>query len=153
MQITELISKDCVKLDLRARTKGEAFEELIALLVADGRVKNKKAALTAIKEREKLMSTGIGTGVAIPHAKCTVVDELVAAFGKTDRGINYQSLDDEPVHLIFLLLTPENDTGSHVKALARISRLLKQQHFRNSLMEATSVTKVMKIIREAEQRG
>lgn len=152
MEILEILNKNCINLNLEARTKNEVFEEMVGMLIDAQLIENKKEVLAAIKEREKLMSTGIGNGVAIPHAKCASVTKLVAAFGRAKNGINYQSLDDEPVYLIFLLLTPENEVGSHVKALARFSRLLKHKYFRQSLMEAKDPAQVVEIIRDEERQ-
>ncbi|HNW92777.1 MAG TPA: PTS sugar transporter subunit IIA [bacterium] len=152
MEILDILHPKCVNLNLKAKTKAEAFEEMVNMLAEAGALTNAKAALAAVREREKLMSTGIGDGVAIPHAKCNAAEHLVAAFGRTSAGINYQSLDDEPVYLIFLLVTPESESGPHVKSLARISRLLKHKFLRQSLLEAKTAQEVLDIIRDEDRR-
>ncbi len=152
MEILDILHPKCINLALTAKTKAEVFEEMTDLLDGAGLLSNKKAVLAAVREREKLMSTGIGDGVAIPHAKCNAVEHLVAAFGRTTTGINYQSLDDEPVYLIFMLITPESESGPHVKALARISRLLKHKFLRQSLLDAKTAQEVLDIIRDEDRR-
>lgn len=152
MEILDILHPQCVNLNLKAKTKNELFEEMVDMMAEAGLLTNKKTALAAVKEREKLMSTGIGDGVAIPHAKCNAAEHLVAAFGRTSTGINYQSLDDEPVYLIFLLVTPESESSPHVKALARISRLLKHKFLRQSLLEAKTAQEVLDIIRDEDRR-
>ena len=102
-------------------------------------------------EREKLGSTGIGQGVAIPHGKSDSVESLVAALGVSKRGVDFESLDGEPVNLIFLLVAPPDSAGQHLKALARISRLLKDKFFRQALREAKSLEEIQRIIKEEDE--
>ena len=102
-------------------------------------------------EREELGSTGVGQGVAIPHGKTIAVSDLVSAFGLSKGGVDFDALDGAPVHLFFLLLAPEGAAGSHLKALARISSLLKDKYFRKALIDANSSADVLKIIREEEE--
>jgi PTS system nitrogen regulatory IIA component len=103
-------------------------------------------------EREKLGSTGIGDGIAIPHGKMKGIEELVTSFGRSIKGVDFESIDNKPTHLFFLLVAPENSAGVHLKALARISRLLKDSGFRNRLMEASDRQDLFRIIAEEDEK-
>jgi len=127
------------------------LEELADLLAASGKIKDAKAAVEILMEREKLGSTGIGQGIAIPHAKTDQTATIAAAFGLSRRGVSFDALDGEPVHIFFLLVAPPDAAGLHLKALARISRLLKDKFFRQSLRDVKDATEVMKIIKEEDQ--
>ena len=151
MKILDFLKPSSVLIDVTATTKKALLEELVGLLVKDGRVQNAQTAVEALLEREKLGSTGIGQGIAIPHAKTDQVAGVVAAFGLSRRGVQFNSLDGEPVHIFFVLMSPPDAPGLHVKALARISRLLKDKFFRQSLREAKSAEDVLKIISEEDQ--
>ncbi len=102
-------------------------------------------------EREQLGSTGIGGGIAIPHGKLDSVGSIIVGFGLSPKGIEYESLDNKPVHIFFLLLTTENSTGEHLKVLAQISKLLKMEHFKKSLLTAESVDEIYNIIMEQDE--
>jgi PTS system nitrogen regulatory IIA component len=151
MQILDFLAVDAIKLNLEAKTKKDAIKELVELLVKSGKVKDKKKMLQTLMEREELGSTGIGQGIAIPHGKSDTVSDLAAAFGVSQDGISFDSLDGEPVNLFFLLVAPEGAAGAHLKALARISSLLKDKFFRKSLLSAKSPDEVIKIIQEEEK--
>jgi len=103
-------------------------------------------------EREKLGSTGIGQGIAVPHTKTEQIDDLVGAVGISDDGVSFDALDGEPVYIIFLILAPSKSIGLHLKALAKIARLLKDKTFRNALRKSTSASEVARIIREDEEK-
>jgi PTS system nitrogen regulatory IIA component len=124
---------------------------LCELLKANGRITDADAVKVSLLEREKLGSTGIGQGIAIPHAKCAAIDHVVAALGVSKKGIDFDALDGEPVYLIFLLVAPPDSSGLHLKALARISRLLKDKFFRQALREAKSSDEIQKIIKEEDE--
>jgi PTS system nitrogen regulatory IIA component len=104
-----------------------------------------------LMERESLGSTGIGQGVAIPHGKTNVVKDQVAALGISRKGLDFDALDGEPVHIVFLLIAPQDAAGNHLKALAKISRLLKDKFFRQALRDAKSAEEILKIIREEDE--
>lgn len=152
MKLSDLLTESGISVSLAARDKRSAIEELTDLLIsaAGDAVTNRDAVIKAVWEREELMSTGIGQGVGIPHAKTNAVDRLHAVFGRSEKGIEFAALDGKPVHLFFLLVAPEDQSGPHVKALARISRLLKQSYFRQALIDAAKPGDVMTIIREEE---
>jgi len=154
MNIMGFLNDGAVSTDLKSQQKEGVIQELVALLVKTGCVKDKDVQkLTQILlKRESLGSTGIGQGVAIPHGKSDCVTKLVGAFGVSRAGINFESLDGEPVHLFFLLVAPEDSAGPHLKALARISRLLKDKHFRDSLRVAKDENVLIKIIRDEDSR-
>jgi PTS system nitrogen regulatory IIA component len=102
-------------------------------------------------EREQLGSTGIGGGIAIPHGKLDLVGSILVGFGLSREGVEYDSLDNKPVHIFFLLLTSENSTGGHLKVLAQISKLLKMDQFKRGLLAATSVDEIYDIIAEQDE--
>ena len=151
MKILEFLDSSTVSLDLKSPTKLEAVSELCALLEAQLKIKDPTVVVESLMQREKLGSTGIGQGVAIPHGKSGSVDKLVAALGISKKGVNFDSLDGEPVYLIFLLVAPLDSSGAHLKALARISRLLKDKFFRQALREAKTVEEIKKIIQEEDE--
>jgi PTS system nitrogen regulatory IIA component len=151
MQILDFLSADAIKLSLESKNKKDAIRELVELLVKSGKVKDKKKMVQTLLEREELGSTGIGQGIAIPHGKSDTVSDLAAAFALSPEGIAFDSLDGEPVNIFFLLVAPEGAAGAHLKALARISSLLKDKYFRKSLLAAQSPEDVIKIVQEEEK--
>ena len=155
MNIMGFLDERAVSADLRAQhSKEDVIRELVELLVNAGSIKAKDVPklVQILMKRESLGSTGIGQGVAIPHGKSDCVTKLIAAFGVSRAGVNFDSLDGEPVSLFFLLVAPEDSAGPHLKALARISRLLKDKHFRNSLRAAREEKMLVKIVREEDER-
>ena len=155
MNIMGFLDDQAVTINLRAQSnKEEVVRELVQLLVNAGSIKEKDVnkLIQTLMKRESLGSTGIGQGVAIPHGKSDCVSKLVAAFGVSRAGVNFDALDGEPVSLFFLLVAPEDSAGPHLKALARISRLLKDRHFRESLRSAGDEKILIKIIREEDER-
>ncbi|MBI4597940.1 MAG: PTS sugar transporter subunit IIA [Candidatus Omnitrophica bacterium] len=155
MHMMGFLDDRAVSVNLQAHQNKEAvIRELTQLLVSAGAIKDKDVAklVQTLLKRESLGSTGIGQGVAIPHGKSDCVGKLVAAFGISRQGVDFDSLDGEPVHLFFLLVAPEDSAGPHLKALARISRLLKDKHFRDSLRNAKDEKTVAKIIQDEDAR-
>jgi fructose-specific phosphotransferase system IIA component len=155
MNIMGFLDERAVTTDLKAsHSKEEVVKELVELLVKAGSIKDRDVhkLVQILMKRESLGSTGIGQGVAIPHGKSDCVDNLVGAFGVSRAGVNFDSLDGEPVSLFFLLVAPEDSAGPHLKALARISRLLKDKHFRDSLRAAKDEKTLVKIIKDEDER-
>ncbi|MBU3911149.1 MAG: PTS sugar transporter subunit IIA [Candidatus Omnitrophica bacterium] len=154
MKIFDFLNEKAVSADLKSETKKGIMQELTDLLVKAGELKPKMrdASVKILLNREALGSTGIGQGVAIPHGKCEHVKELVGAFGVSKKGINFDSLDGEPAYLFFLLMAPIESSGPHLKALARISKLLKDKYFRDSLKNAENEKTLLKIMKEEDQR-
>jgi PTS system nitrogen regulatory IIA component len=127
------------------------LEELVSLLAKDSKVKDAAVTVGVLLDREKLGSTGIGQGIAIPHAKTDQAAAVVAAFGLSRRGVQFDALDGEPVNIFFLLVAPPDAAALHLKALARISRLLKDKFFRQSLRETKSAAEIIKLIKDEDQ--
>lgn len=151
MNIRELIEMNCIVDELKSRTKREVLYELSGP-VADNLPKGDTDAIVAVLlEREKLGSTGIGEGVAIPHGKLQNLDRLVVSFGRSFDGVEFEALDGKPVNIFFLLLAPDNSAGRHLKALAKISRMLKDVDFRRELMEAGSKERLYSLIAEKDK--
>ncbi len=151
MKILDFLCREAITADLIGQTKKEVLNELVELLAKAKKVKNESEVVKTLVEREQLGSTGIGQGVAIPHGKTDSVSEIVAAFGISKKGIEFDALDGEPVYLVFLLLAPLDAAGTHLKALAKISRLLKDKFFRQALRETQSPEEVIKIIEEEDK--
>ncbi len=150
MLLSELLSADRIKVPLRGLTKNDLLRELVDLVAPTADQSAREAILAAVQEREQLLSTGIGSGVAIPHGKTPVVDQLLMAAGVASRPVDFDALDGQPVQLFFLLVGPENASGAHVKALSRISRLLRRDTFRQRLVDATSSEEFYAVLSEAE---
>ena len=146
MELTDFITPQLIKLELASTQKVDAIKELISLLDKAGYVTDAEAFLKSVLEREKVGSTGIGKAIAIPHSRTATVREVVVAVGRSMQGIEFEALDNKPVHLIFLIAAPIESGGLYLKALARLSRLLRYQEFRNELLEAKTVEDVLKII-------
>ncbi|MBF0407289.1 MAG: PTS sugar transporter subunit IIA [Candidatus Riflebacteria bacterium] len=151
MELTEFISPQLIKLELSSSRKVDAIKELIDLLDKAGYVTDAGAFLKSVLEREKVGSTGIGKGIAIPHSRTQTVREVVVAIGRAKAGIEFDSLDNKPVQLIFLIAAPIESGGLYLKALARLSRLLRYQEFRTELLEAQTVEDIVKIISAEEK--
>jgi len=150
----DFLCEKAVSADLKSMDKKGVIDELVDLLVKAGKIKDKdkQKIIEIILNRESLGSTGIGQGIAIPHGKCDCVKELTGAIGISKRGINFDALDGEPVYIFFLLIAPEDSAGPHLKALARISRLLRDKYLRDSLIKAEDEKKILSIIKEEDQK-
>ncbi len=152
MKITDILDETSIIQDLSSTSKKGVLEELSNVLVARGKLPDRDKVVEVLLEREKLGSTGIGDGIAIPHGKMKEIEELVTSFGRSIKGVNFESIDNKPTHLFFLLVAPENSAGIHLRALARISRLLKDSSFRNRLMEASDGQDLFRIIAEEDEK-
>ncbi|MFH1398401.1 MAG: PTS sugar transporter subunit IIA [Candidatus Omnitrophota bacterium] len=135
-----------INLDLKGDTKKEIIEELVDLIAESGKLKDKKALISVILKREKLGSTGIGNGVAIPHAKSNKIKNFILAFARKKEGLDYGALDGEKTYLFFLLASPESNVGGHLKILSNISRLVKDKFIVNRLKKAVDKKEILKII-------
>jgi nitrogen PTS system EIIA component len=151
MRLEQLLKPEYLNTNLQAKNKTEALAELSEIVMKGSLKLNKSKIYDVLLQREKLGSTGIGDGVAIPHGKIGDLEELIVAFGRSKDGVEFDSIDGKPVHLFFLLLAPENCTGRHLKTLARISKMSKAANFRRNLMEAKSNTDIYKIIVEQNE--
>ncbi|MFA5356463.1 MAG: PTS sugar transporter subunit IIA [Candidatus Omnitrophota bacterium] len=154
MKIMDFLSKKAILTDLQSVKKEEVIKELVDALVEGGEIDKRSRAklIEALMTRESLGSTAIGQGIAIPHAKSDCVDKLVAAFGLSKKGVDFDSLDGEPAYIFFLLVAPQDSAGPHLKALARISRLLKDKYFRDSLRACMDDKSVIKIISQEDEK-
>jgi PTS system nitrogen regulatory IIA component len=150
MKIMDFLDQDSVIVDLKASDKKLAIVELVDVLKNKKKVKKTDEVIDVVLEREKLGSTGIGQGVAIPHGKTDVLQEQIGVLGISRKGIEFNSLDGEPVHIIFLLVGPVEVMGQHLKALSRISRLFKDKFLRQAVRSATTVEEVVKIIQQED---
>lgn len=153
MRISELVSPEAVVPDLRADTKEGVLRELSGAIAGAMPSLSAESVAAILMERERLGSTGIGGGAAIPHGKAPGIDRMVAAFGRSRAGVQFQSLDGKPAHLFFAIIAPEQSAGMHLKALARISRLLKDDRFRRSLLEAGDADDLRRVFREHDDGG
>jgi PTS system nitrogen regulatory IIA component len=152
MKIVDFLSEKAVVAEMKATNKEAAIRELVDVLAKAEGIRNKEELVKVLLNREALGSTGIGQGVGIPHGKTNSVKKLVAAFGICHQGVNFDALDGEPVYLFFLLVAPEDSAGPHLKGLARISRLLKDKFFRESLKQLTDEKIILKLIREEDAK-
>lgn len=150
MTLLDILSPDSTIVDLKGETKEEIIAELVDSLANNDAITDRDKVLQAVLEREKIMSTGIGDGIAIPHGKSDSVERLIAALGTQRRGVYFETLDGEPAYVFFLLVSPANVSGPHIKALARISRLLKNDEFKKKLIAAESSTAIIDIIETEE---
>jgi len=151
MKISDILSAELIVPDLQQTAKREVLAELVSHLSAAVEGINAAELLAVLLEREQLGSTGIGDGVAIPHGKLKELKKLLAVFGKSARGVEFNAMDGRPVHLFFLLVAPENSAGVHLKALARLSRLLKNNGFRQKLMDAADALSLYRVIIEEDE--
>ncbi|NQT81456.1 PTS sugar transporter subunit IIA [bacterium] len=151
MYLYELLDKDSILISLESVTKDDVLEEMVNVLDSAGKIKNRDTVLKAIVDRERIMTTGIGNGVAVPHCKTSAVDHLVAALGISREGIDFQSPDNQPAHLIFILVAEENNPGPHVRALARLAKLLSSKGVRDALLAARSPEDLLQTIKDKEQ--
>jgi PTS system nitrogen regulatory IIA component len=150
MKIMDFLCPNAITIDLKAQDKKAAIAEIVEMLVKAKKIKKPDDIIETVLEREKLGSTGIGQGVAIPHGKTNLLNEQIGALAISQKGVEFNSLDGERVHLIFFLVGPVEVAGKHLKALSRISRLFKDKFFRASLREAKTAEEVIKIIQQED---
>ena len=150
MILTQILRVGCVKVPLESNEKISAITELIDLLDNEGLFRDRQTALDAVLTREQTRSTGIGSGIAIPHGKCKTVKELVMSIGIAKEPIDFSSVDGKPVRIILLLVSPVNQTGPHIQALAQISRLMLDENFKGKLENAETAEEVHELIRSKE---
>ena len=151
MKITDILNESVIRTNLPGTTKEEIINAMIDIVAGQPHVIDKEKMRIAIFEREKIMSTGVGSGFAIPHGKTDAVSDIVAAFAVTAQAIDYQSLDEKPVRLVFLLVGRDNMVGPHIKLLSRISRLMNKEDFRKQLLEAKTPREIFEIFQKEEE--
>lgn len=150
MKIMDFLCPEAITIDVKAPDKKSAITEVVELMAKAKKIKKPAEVIDIVLEREKLGSTGIGQGVAVPHGKTDAVTEQIGALAISQKGIEFNALDGEPVYLMFLLVGPADSAGNHLKALSRISRLFKDKYFRQSLRDAKTVDEVVKIIQQED---
>jgi PTS system nitrogen regulatory IIA component len=147
MKILDVLPKEAILADLKAQDKKGILEELVEPISRLKEV-NREELVRVLMERERLGSTGIGSGIGIPHGKLKDLDGLALGFGLSRKGVDFESMDNRPTHIFFLLVTSENSTGLHLKLLARISKILKHDPFRERLLKAADSEVFYAIINE-----
>ena len=152
MILTQILQPDCIKVPVESRDKEAVITELVDLLDANGLLLDRDDTLEAVLLRERIQSTGTGAGIAIPHGKCNAVKELVIAIGIAHEPIEYNSIDGEPVTILILLVSPADQTGPHIQALATISRLMLNEEFRQKLEKVTSADEVYELLNNQENK-
>lgn len=152
MKLTDFLKVEHIIPDLKGNSKEEVINELIDVFKSDPKVEDLEKVREAVLEREKIMSTGVGKGFAIPHGKTGAIKEILAAFGKSNNPIEYQSLDNEPVHLVFLLVGKDNLVSSHIKLLSRISRMMNDDGFRSALINTQSSEEILNMFKKEEEK-
>jgi fructose-specific phosphotransferase system IIA component len=150
MRLSEILKPQNIKIPLLAKNKTEAIKELIDLLAANGEITDAKSVLDSVLDRESTRTTGIGNGLAIPHGKCSGTSHLIMAIGRPETPLDFQSIDGKPVNLIWLLASPPDQTGPHIHALARISRLMTMEKFRKALAAATTPQELFDVVVQQE---
>ena len=154
MKIMDFLSKKAIGADIKSTKKEDVIRELVDLLIASEEIdkKYRNKLIEQLMAREALGSTAIGQGVGIPHTKSECVNKLIAVFGLSQAGVDFDSLDGEKVYIFFLLIAPIDSAGPHLKALARISRLLKDKYFRDSLKECKNEKSILKVIVQEDEK-
>ncbi|MBI5207893.1 MAG: PTS sugar transporter subunit IIA [Candidatus Firestonebacteria bacterium] len=152
MKISDFLSKKSIIINLEAEDKQSVIKEMVLLMVKNKEIKDADEIIKVLMDREKLGSTGIGEGIAIPHGKSSVIKKICLVFGRSSTGVNFEALDGGPVYLFFLLVAPREDAENlHLKILAKLSRLLKDSHFRNLLKQAKDDSEILSIIKLGEE--
>ena len=154
MKIMDFLNRKAASVELKSRDKKGVIKELVDLIAKTGEIKpkDKESIVKILFDREVLGSTGIGQGIGIPHGKSKVIKRLIGAVAVSKKGVTFDSLDGEPAHIFFLLLAPQESAGPHLKALARISRLLKDKYFRDILKNASSDKELINTIAKEDQK-
>jgi PTS system nitrogen regulatory IIA component len=150
MKILDVLNKDAINVDMTANDKKGILDELVAPVAAVAGESPEKL-VKVLLERERLGSTGIGGGIGIPHGKLKNLQSLILGFGLSRKGVDFESMDGRPAHIFFLLLTPENSAGMHLKLLARISRMLKNTDFKERLMQSQTAEDILAAVGEADE--
>ncbi|HCS52464.1 PTS sugar transporter subunit IIA [Rubinisphaera sp.] len=153
MKFSEIVVKDSVITDLKVENKEDAIRKLVGSLRANGQISadNEESIVGAILKREELGSTGIGKGIAVPHTKHPSVDELIATIAIAPEGVDFASLDGEDVYILFLLISPPDRPGDHLRALETISRHLRNENFCSFLRQSRTPEEVLELLKEADQ--
>jgi len=152
MRLSDLLPMAQIRVGLRARTKREAIEELVSLLPLPGNNGCRESVIRAVLERESVLSTGIGQGVAVPHGKCAAVPRLMAAMAVVPEGLSFDAIDGKPCRILFLLVSNPDNSGPHIRALAQVARVLNQEKAKKALACATCPEEIVAVFRDDERR-
>jgi PTS system nitrogen regulatory IIA component len=150
MKILDVLQKEAILADLKSKDKKGVIEELVTPVARIANV-DREDLVRVLMEREQLGSTGIGGGIGIPHGKLSGLESLILSFGLNRKGVDFESMDGHPTHIFFLLITPENSTGLHLKLLARISKILKNDPFKERLLNAADSDEIFNVIKEEDE--
>lgn len=151
MELSDILTPDLVQIPLEADTKSEVISRLIDILVRNGKLKEPAAAKAAVLKREELMTTGVGKGVALPHGKYTETEDVLIACGISKKGIDFDAIDGQPVHIFVLLLTPEKYPNKHLKLLSKFSRILNIAACREKLLSAGNAAEIITVLDEFDK--
>jgi len=146
MKLSKFSSEDIITFELKSTEKDKIIDELVELVSKSALVKDAEQLLADVKEREELVTTGVGYGVAFPHAKTKATKGIVIAFGRSDDGVDFDAVDHKPVHLFFLIAAPEDAIGAHLNVMARLSYIMKSEENRKKMMEVTSPGELLQMI-------
>jgi nitrogen PTS system EIIA component len=152
MKIDDILNKDSIISNLIGTNKEEVLREVTDFVQNQGLIKDKEALLNTLIEREKLGSTGIGENVAIPHGKSDEVSKIITIFARSATGVDFQALDQKPVHFLCMVIAPSNSTGQHLKALARISRIFKNQNLRDDILKLQDASQIFSLLLEEDSK-
>ena len=152
MRIDDILKKDSIIADLVGTNKEEVLREVTDFLQSQGLIKNKESLLNTLIEREKLGSTGIGENVAIPHGKSDELSKIVTVFARSLKGVDFEALDQKPVHFVCMVIAPSNSTGQHLKTLARISRIFKSQNLRDGILKLQNADQIYSLLLEEDSK-
>jgi fructose-specific phosphotransferase system IIA component len=150
MMITDIIDNKSINLNLSVTNKEELLDQMIFLAGKSGNIIDQQEVRNEVFEREKIMSTGVGKGIALPHAKTNAITKTTASMAILKEPINYQSLDEKPVNIVFLILGMENNVGNHLRLLSKISRMMNNDSFRGKLLEAKSASEALELFKKFE---
>ncbi len=150
MKLSKFCAEDLISFDLKGKTKNEIIEELVNIASRSKLVKDKEEVLKAVLEREKLVTTGVGYGVAFPHAKTKAIKGIAIAFGRSKAGIDFDAMDKKPVRLFFMIAAPEDAIGAHLNVMARLSYLMKSEKNRDVLMKISSPKELLELLDSVE---
>lgn len=151
MKLSDVITKELIQIPLNAGSKEGVIREMVLHLKEKNKIDDANTTFDIIMERERIMTTGIGHGIAIPHGKSPILNEIIVTLGIRPEGIEFEALDKQPVNIVFLLLTSEKDKGIHIRLLSRISRILNRPECRTALIQSTSADEALTVIKNAEQ--
>jgi len=152
LKIAEILQEQCVVADIRGKTKREIITELVEALAKARLVKDVEPVVNVVMDREKLGSTGIGNGVAVPHGKLKNINNIMCAFGRSQNGVDFDAVDRAPVHIFFLVLAPEDSASLHLKVLSRITKILRDQSLRKKIIKLTNVRELYTSILEEDEK-